>query len=69
MVIQLDNTKPPPNFGIAPFHEISIMTGISKIKISDLRLRHCVVKSARSNEESTALLDGMMVVVMLNICL
>jgi hypothetical protein len=59
--MQLESTKVPPNFSTNPFHEISITIGTSTTSISDLLLRHCVVKSARSNEESTEDVDGIAV--------
>jgi hypothetical protein len=60
-VMQLERTNAPPSFSIKPFQEIRIMTGTINISITDLRLRHCVVKSARSREASTAEVAGMLV--------
>src|SRR5450432_605758 len=62
MVMQLDNTKAPPNLGIRPFHAKMMTVGMNKISTNDLRLRHCAIKSARNNEDKTALVAGMVVV-------
>ena len=61
MVIQLESAKAPPNLSISPFHEIKIIVGTSITMITALRLRHCVVKSAPSNEVSAAEVDGILV--------
>ncbi len=52
--MHVDNANAGPSLSIIPFHEISMITGTSKIKTVDLRLRHCVVKSARNNEDKAA---------------
>jgi hypothetical protein len=62
--MQLESTKVPPSFSTNPFHEISIKTGITTTRITDLLFRHCVVKSARSNEESIDDVEGIVVCIL-----
>ncbi len=52
--MHIDNANTDPILSIIPFHEIRIITGTSKIKIVERRLRHCVVKSAQSNDDNAA---------------
>jgi len=61
MVIQVESANAPPSLSTTPYHEIRMITGTSNTRINERRLRHCVVKSARSRDERTADVFGIVV--------
>ena len=46
--MQEERAKAPPTLSIIPFHEMRIIVGTNNTNIDERRLRHWVVKSARS---------------------
>src|SRR3984957_12925894 len=52
-VMQLDNTKGAPNLSINPFQVMRIMEGMRITMMLARRLRHWVVRSARTRLEKT----------------
>jgi len=61
IVMHEESANAPPSLSIIPFHEIRIITGTSNTSINERRLRHCVVRSARSNALKTSEVFGMVV--------
>ena len=61
MVIQVDSANGPPIFSMIPFQETRMMTGTSKTRITDLLLRHCVLKSALNRQDNAVEVDGIIV--------
>jgi hypothetical protein len=53
MVILFESANAPPFIATNPFHEIKMITGTTNVSITDRRLRHCVVKSARKSDART----------------
>jgi Lon protease-like protein len=47
IVREIESAKAAPTLSIMPFHEIKMMTGTNNAMITERRLRHCVIKSAR----------------------
>src|SRR4029078_4941068 len=48
--MQVESANGPPIFSTMPFQEIRIMIGTRRSKTNERLLRHCVMRSARSNE-------------------
>src|ERR1700727_95840 len=58
MVMPLESTNAPPTLSIRAFQEMTMTTGSSTTMIEARRLRHWVVRSARSRAEKTAAVEG-----------
>jgi hypothetical protein len=54
IVIQVERTKAAPILATTPFQDIRMITGTKSTRITERRLRHCVVKSERSKAAMAA---------------